>query len=185
MNFKIGDRVIVLDEDLKGEVIRVDEAEVTVLTTDGFELNFEPRELILDTDTEILKNNTLGSGHHAKVESDLKPSIRKTKMSRKKDRHVPKLEVDLHIHQLTDSVKGMSNHDILILQLDTAKRQLEFAINKRIQKVVFIHGVGEGVLRLELEYLLKRYPNVDFYEASYQKYGLGATEVHIKQNVQA
>ena len=48
---------------------------------------------------------------------------------------------------------------------------------------VFIHGVGEGVLKLELEYLFSRYDNVKFYDADYQKYGLGATEVYIYQNV--
>ena len=53
---------------------------------------------------------------------------------------------------------------------------------KRIQKVVFIHGVGEGVLKLELEYLFKRYDNLKFYDANYQKYGLGATEVYIYQS---
>jgi CTP:phosphocholine cytidylyltransferase-like protein len=77
----------------------------------------------------------------------------------------------------------MSNHDMLTLQLDTARRQLEFAIKKRIPKIVFIHGVGEGVLKLELEYLFGRYNNIIFYEANYQKYGLGATEVKIFQSV--
>ena len=92
------------------------------------------------------------------------------------------MEVDLHIHQLTQSNKGMTNHDMLTLQLDTARRQLEFAIKKRIPRIVFIHGVGEGVLKLELEYLFGRYDNITFYEANYQKYGLGATEVKIFQN---
>ena len=76
----------------------------------------------------------------------------------------------------------MSNYDMLNIQLDTAKRQLDFAISKRIQKVVFIHGVGEGVLKEELRYLFNRYDNVKFYDADYQKYGLGATEVYIYQN---
>tara|TARA_R110002074_G_C12541922_1_gene665777 strand:- start:1122 stop:1406 length:285 start_codon:yes stop_codon:yes gene_type:complete len=93
------------------------------------------------------------------------------------------MEVDLHINQLVNSAKGMSNHDMLTLQLDTAKRKLDFAINKRIQKIVFIHGVGEGVLKMELEYLFGRYDNVKYYDANYQKYGLGATEVYIYQNV--
>ena len=71
---------------------------------------------------------------------------------------------------------------MLNLQLDTAKRQLEFAMIKRIQKVVFIHGVGEGVLKEELKYLFNRYENIKHYDAEYQKYGLGATEVYIFQN---
>jgi len=62
-------------------------------------------------------------------------------------------------------------------------KQLEFAIRKKIQRVVFIHGVGEGVLKLELQYLFKHYDNLKFYDADYQKYGLGATEVYIYQNV--
>ena len=71
---------------------------------------------------------------------------------------------------------------MLNIQLDAAKRQLDFAIKKRIQKVVFIHGVGEGILKEELQYLFKKYENLKFYDADYQKYGLGATEVYIFQN---
>ena len=91
------------------------------------------------------------------------------------------MEVDLHIEQLVDSTRNMTNYDMLTLQLETARRQLEFAIAQRIQRVVFIHGVGEGVLRTELEFLLGRYPNVAFYDAEYAKYGVGATEVYIYQ----
>ncbi|GAL71031.1 putative DNA mismatch repair protein [Jejuia pallidilutea] len=76
----------------------------------------------------------------------------------------------------------MTNFDMLNLQLQTAQRQLEFAIKKRIQRIVFIHGVGEGVLREELETLFRRYDNLKYYDANYQKYGLGATEVYIYQN---
>ena len=76
----------------------------------------------------------------------------------------------------------MSNYDILTLQSETAKRHLEFAIRNRIPKIVFIHGVGEGILKSELDFLLGRYDNVVFQDGNYQKYGLGATEVFIKQN---
>ncbi len=78
----------------------------------------------------------------------------------------------------------MSNFDMLNLQLDTARGQLEFAMRKRIPKIVFIHGVGEGVLRQELETLFSRYNNVKFYDADYKTYGLGATEVRILQNIE-
>ena len=59
---------------------------------------------------------------------------------------------------------------------------MDFAIRKRIQKLVFIHGVGEGVLKSELDFLLGRYDNLKFYDADYQKYGVGATEVYFFQN---
>ena len=111
-------------------------------------------------------------------ESKQKKSLTKFKS---KSRLHPPMEVDLHIHQLVKSTKGMQNHDILNLQLDTAKKRLEFALSKRIQRIVFIHGVGSGVLKLELEYLLKRYDQLKFYAADFQKYGHGATEVYIFQ----
>ena len=75
----------------------------------------------------------------------------------------------------------MNNYDILNLQMETAKRQLEFAIKNKMPKVVFIHGVGEGVLKAELDFLLGRYENIKFQDADYQKYGLGATEVYFIQ----
>jgi DNA-nicking Smr family endonuclease len=107
---------------------------------------------------------------------------RKKNVAKVKERNAPKLEVDLHIHQLVPSTKGMSNFDMLNIQLETAKRQLEFAMKKRIQKVVFIHGKGAGVLQEELKYLFGRYDNLKYYDADYRKYGLGATEVYIFQN---
>lgn len=76
----------------------------------------------------------------------------------------------------------MSNYDILTLQTETAKRHIDFAIRNRIPKIVFIHGVGEGILKAELDFLLGRYENIVFQDANYQKYGFGATEVYFKQN---
>lgn len=54
------------------------------------------------------------------------------------------MEVDLHIHHLVPSSKGMSNYDMLSLQLETAKRQLEFAIKNRIQKWFLFMALGKG-----------------------------------------
>jgi dsDNA-specific endonuclease/ATPase MutS2 len=59
---------------------------------------------------------------------------------------------------------------------------LDFAIAKRISKIVFIHGVGEGVLKSELDFMFGRYENIDFRDGNYQKYGLGATEIFIRQS---
>ena len=98
----------------------------------------------------------------------------------KKEAVSPAMEIDLHIEQLVKNPRGMSNFDMLNLQLDTAKHKLEFAIRKRIPKIVFIHGVGEGVLQKELKYLFAKYP-VKVMEASYQKYGMGASEVQLQQ----
>lgn len=48
MAFKVGDRVLVLDEDLSGVVKTIDGFEVTLETEDGFLLSFDASELVLD-----------------------------------------------------------------------------------------------------------------------------------------
>ncbi|SFD24896.1 Smr/MutS family protein [Algibacter pectinivorans] len=183
MNFKVGDFVLVLDEDLSGVITHLKGNTVAIETEDGFLLDFETHELVIKDKKETIANQIFSNSNIATVVSEKEVPKRKNQPKVKaKERFQPTMEVDLHIHQLVKSYRGMTNHDMLTLQLDTAKHKLEFAIKNRMQKIVFIHGVGEGVLKMELEYLFGRYNNVKYYDANYQKYGLGATEVYIYQN---
>jgi len=177
---EVGDKVQVLDDTMSGTVRKIDGSTITIISSDGFELEYDQTELLLDDGHGSIKVSNFEVAE-AKSQKD-KPKKKPHLKVRAKDRNIPKMEVDLHIHHLVPSTRGLSNFDMLNLQLETAKRQLEFAISKRIQKVVFIHGVGEGVLKEELFYLFRKYPNITYYDADYQKYGLGATEIYIYQN---
>jgi len=183
MNFEVDDYVLVLDEDLSGVIKGIEGNIISIETDEGFILEFQSSELVKKERNQSLKSELFSQTSINAAIAEKEQAKRKQQVKKRpKDRYEPTLEVDLHINQLTKSSKGMSNHEMLTLQLDTAKRQLDFAISKRIQKVVFIHGVGQGVLKLELEYLFGRYSNIKYYDANYQKYGLGATEVYIYQN---
>ncbi|WP_130736281.1 Smr/MutS family protein [Flavobacterium sp. J27] len=180
-NLEIGDKVAVLDEAIEGVVTKINTEGITITTSDDFILQFKAEELVKinkESLTNLFSSKSIAQVLSEKEEPE-KRSFSKEKKS-KKDDFV--LEVDLHIEKLVPSAKGMSNFDILNIQIDTAKGQLDFAIKNRMQKLVFIHGVGEGVLKSELEFLLRRYEQITFQEASFQKYGFGATEVYIKQN---
>ncbi len=89
--------------------------------------------------------------------------------------------VDLHAHELLETTAGMGSGDILNYQLEVFRKTLEQHKSKKGQKIVFIHGKGEGVLRQaivhELNYRYKKYP---YQDASFQEYGYGATQVTIK-----
>lgn len=90
-------------------------------------------------------------------------------------------EVDLHAQHLLDSFKGMSNHEILQVQLKHFQKHLEEAISNKYYKIVFIHGVGNGRLKQEITRILKDYKgDVSFTDGNYKKYGFGATEVTIR-----
>ena len=91
------------------------------------------------------------------------------------------LEVDLHITELLDNTNGLSNADMLNYQLEKFHEVLaKYAANKG-QKIVFIHGKGDGVLRKAIEKELKtKYKQYYYQDASFREYGFGATMVTIK-----
>ena len=180
--FKVGDKVEVLDDVLSGIVKSINNSRITIVTEEGFDLDFDSSELVVIKKSELNQHsfNNVDLRTYKLEKEDKKP--KKSIKIKPKERYQPKMEVDLHLHKLVDNERGMSNFDKLNLQLDTARRQLDFAIRKKIQKIVFIHGVGEGVLKMELESLFSRYNNIKYYEADYKKYGFGATEVYIFQN---
>ena len=91
---------------------------------------------------------------------------------------LPLIEVDLHIGELVDTTAGMENKDMLMLQLDTVRKTMKEHARRKGQKIVFIHGKGDGVLRKAVRDLLKKeYPKADLQDASFQEYGFGATLV--------
>ncbi len=91
------------------------------------------------------------------------------------------IEVDLHIGELLDDTRGMSNSEILNYQLDKFREVMEQYKHKREQRIVFIHGKGDGVLRRAvLDELKRKYAACKAQDASFQEYGFGATMVTIK-----
>lgn len=99
----------------------------------------------------------------------------------KPTRHSNIVEVDLHIDSLLDDTTGMSSGEILTYQLDKFREVLEQYKEKREQRIVFIHGKGDGVLRKAITDELKRkYSTYKHQDASFQEYGFGATMVTVK-----
>lgn len=177
MNLKIGDFVQILDDTLEGVIEGFENDQVNIKDQDGFLHKYScnqivkiPRPLNIDPDDiEKIIN-----------QEKIKTNFNKSSYSKKLN-HIP--EIDLHIHELTDSTKNMTDFEILQLQLQTAEKRLVKAIKKKEKKLIFIHGVGKGRLKDELTVLFQRYKEIDFYDADFQKYGRGATEVYIYQNV--
>jgi len=91
------------------------------------------------------------------------------------------IEVDLHIGALLDTTAGLSNADILNCQIDAFRKVMDENLRNKGQKIVFIHGKGEGVLRQALmKELTHRYKGNDVQDASFREYGYGATQVTIR-----
>ncbi len=93
---------------------------------------------------------------------------------------LPLIEVDLHIGELIDTLTGMEPKDMLEMQLAAVRKHMRDNQQRIGQKIVFIHGKGEGVLRKAvLDLLKKEYPKAELQDASFREYGFGATLVTI------
>jgi hypothetical protein len=94
----------------------------------------------------------------------------------------PAHEFDLHLEALRpDSKEELSNTAILRLQLDAFEDALSRALATNMHEIVFIHGMGNGVLRKEIHRQLSRNKDIKFFEdARKEKFGFGATLVRLK-----
>lgn len=136
----------------------------------------------------VITQNTLAvvSDSEAARKSDPKISQNKAKSVKEKqliDKYRTAQQeavVDLHIGELIDSILGLSSLDMLKIQIDTFKKVLESAITNDYQKVTFIHGVGNGVLKDAIIKELEDYEGLENRMASISKFGVGAIDVVIK-----
>lgn len=91
--------------------------------------------------------------------------------------------VDLHIGELVENIAGLSSHDMFQIQMDYFRKMLESAIAAGYNKVTFIHGVGNGVLKNAIIEELKKYDHTKSKMASIAKFGVGAIDVVIRGDI--
>lgn len=100
----------------------------------------------------------------------------KTSVAKQKLKDLTK-EVDLHIEELVDTYKHLTNGQILNIQLEHFEKEMNHCITNNIKKLIVIHGVGNGKLKGEIIGVLKSYDGISYYDAPYKNYGFGATEI--------
>ncbi len=103
------------------------------------------------------------------------------KTNRKNLTHIPARSiVDLHIEKLADDWQGLSNFDILQIQLEEFEKWFHLAADQHLTSVIFIHGIGTGKLRDEIHNLIKSKKEVRYFVNQYDpRFGYGATEVFL------
>jgi DNA-nicking Smr family endonuclease len=196
MAFKRGERVKFLNDQGEGTVVAFPKLGwVLVEDSDGFTYEHPEDELVAVGDwnkeynkyertqpdiMDVVERNI--DKNVAKKANDKFKLIYKNKDATNVKRKGEYMEVDLHIHELVDKQSGMSNSEIVQIQLQHFERTLRMAELKKMSRVIYIHGIGQGVLRAEIrKMLVQYYPNCEFMDAPYNEYGYGATEVRIHQ----
>lgn len=94
------------------------------------------------------------------------------------------VEVDLHASELLDTTVGLTSQDILAYQLKVFRETMQKYASHPGQRIVFIHGKGEGVLRNAIiDELRRNYKSCAYQDASFREYGFGATMVTVWKKV--
>ena len=198
MPFEVGDKVKYLNEEGGGLVLRiVDEYRLEIIDEHGFDYIIKKSEVVSEgkssVDEKTIKDKLKGfheseskvhdsqlhNPEFQKIITDYLMSSRQYWTSKDKDF----IEIDLHIEEIVDKPRHMNDGQKLHFQLDHARYCLEEILNIGMKRVVFIHGVGGGVLRHELRKWLNTIQYLDIVNANYHRYGIGATEVRIKMNI--
>lgn len=131
---------------------------------------------------DSMKSESVSKELSKKFKVDSRNSAKKAPDSANPNKVLPLIEVDLHMDALTDTTSGMEPAHMLEMQLDTVRKTMNANAKRIGQKIVFIHGKGDGVLRKAVLSLLKKeYPTADVQDASFREYGFGASLVTMKQ----
>ena len=122
----------------------------------------EKEQFPINTDTLVAPTN-----------SSLKPPSLSTRFEDSFD-HV----IDLHIDKLIANYKGLSNFEILSIQMKAFEKKVEIALLHHQVSLTVIHGVGKGKLKDEIHLWLKGKPFVKQFTNQYDPfYGHGATTI--------
>lgn len=166
-NYKIGDKVAFVNAKESGIIIAIDRFRVTVINESGFELSTPIDNIVPVVDDAIYTFDVRKIGEKDLIKKHTsKPKINEV------------WEVDLHLSEI-DTNRVITDHEKLLAQLKHFHRCMEAAINQKIKKVIFIHGVGKGTLKQEILHALKSYTKIRYYDAPYRQYGFGATVVEL------
>jgi hypothetical protein len=194
---KKGDKVRFLNEVGGGVVIDIfSDGTATVEGEDGFDMKYKLKELMLVMSSEdemeaynnklpdlasILAQDVDEKRQKAIQEQfDIKYSNARATDQKRRGEH---MVIDLHIHELVDDQSGLQDRTKLDIQLNHFERMMRIAGEQRVRRVVFIHGVGQGVLRHQIRSRLEMYyPDCTVRDGNPREFGAGATEVLFGQS---
>lgn len=130
-------------------------------------------------DADELREAMLTPEEQLPTEPQPRISGAEKRATRKQDRNAI-VEVDLHAHELLDTMVGLEPRDILEYQIKVFRDTMNAHLKNHGCRIVFIHGKGEGVLRNALlKELRTHYKQCRVQDASFREYGYGATMVTI------
>lgn len=160
---KIGDKVSLIDDDLKGKIISMTHYTVEIEDDHGFTYSVKKEKVIPVIETFY---------NHIKVTPKEEPRKIKSK-KHNKDAYV----IDLHFEVLAKNTKSIDATERLFMQKEKLISNLEFCRTHRIKRVKIIHGIGDGFLQKMVHDVVSGLPNVEYDEHHFFLHQSGALDL--------
>jgi len=168
--FKVGERVVFLYEPGGGVITKIENTRIYVEDETGFERPFLQKDLGKIYGTKYPLQYYQGEGEIKEKQ--------KNKQNKRYIQHKNYWEIDLHIDD--QPITEPTHEHVLDQQMRLFKEFYWEARQKKVRRLIVIHGFGKGILRKELHLFLISQSGVDFFDAPYIQYGHGAIQVEIR-----
>lgn len=162
---KIGDKVSVIDEDLKGVITSIKGEIVVFKDNHGFTHQYKKTKVVLQN-PEIY-------------------NLVKTVQKKESSKHVSKkhnkahLVLDLHFENLVEKPGQFDSFERLFIQKEKLAETLEFCRRNNLKKLEVIHGIGDGVLQKMVHDYLSGQMNLEFEESDFFYHSTGSVMVKL------
>lgn len=159
----VGDLVSVIDENLRGKVLKVIADQVKIEDEHGFIYNFSKDKLTI-IDSDLYENS---------------PIIKKKetpKITSKKHNKAP-LKLDLHFESLVKNPSDYEAFERLMIQREKLQETIDFCRKNKIKTLQIIHGIGDGVLQKMVYDILEGLTNIEYDSDGFFYHQSGNVEV--------
>jgi len=149
--FKVGDKVKFIKSNDYGIIkFIISERKIQVEDSSNFLSIVNYNDIIkFDSSTDTLQA-------YGDLNSD-KDIIAKKNSKSIENTNLNVIKVDLHIDNIDDDYLFLTNYEIVQKQLVKCERILLSALNSKTQRLIIVHGIGQGVLKNEVHKLLNRF----------------------------
>jgi hypothetical protein len=205
MSFKIGDKVVFVDEIGGGTVSKITKQFFFIMDSNGFEIPCIGKQIALSEpiESKLVKHQVKPSISKEDEAWVVKPKIKKVNSGekspqldkdelyklkkRRKSENLAKWKksekgipvVDLHLHELIENDSGLDDFTKLMIQIEHFEKAMQDVRRHRYPRFIIVHGIGKGRLKSEIRTRLGTYKNLQYYDAPIKEFGFGATEVNI------
>jgi len=181
MNFSIGDKVIFINEKLKGRIVDI-KNDILVVNCSKLDFEIHKSEVIkISKDVESIYSKLMVNNPSFIISKNEEPTQNQDKKKSSIELKVnisKNFELDLHLEKIIENLENVNYQEILQLQMNAFYRGVFEAKNLGIDYLIVIHGIGKGILKRKIIEFLEENEAI-FSDADYNKYKGGAIEIKI------